>query len=340
MKSVKTIRAGILGAGSIAVKMARTMLAVSGVSLTAVASRDLQKAQSFIRALSIPQGEPIPKAYGSYEEMAKDPDLDLIYVCTPQSFHFSHTMLCLSNGKSVLCEKAFMLSAAQAKTAVSYAREKGLFLGEAIWTRFLPITETVRQALADGVIGTPQMMTAKFGVDLRHVQRLTDPYLGGGALLDLGVYALTSIDILFGHDIAQIQTCAMSTDQGVDARSVTTFHYRDGRFATAFFRLDTIMDNGVTVFGDKGYMVIPNVNNWESATAYDRQGHILAHYDRPQQITGFEYELQAAVDAIRAGAVECPQMPHERIIGMMEQMDTLRSQWGVTLPGEENINWR
>ena len=116
MKSVKTIRAGILGAGSIAVKMARTMLAVSGVSLTAVASRDLQKAQSFIRALSIPQGEPIPKAYGSYEEMTKDPDLDLIYVCTPQSFHFSHTMLCLSNGKSVLCEKAFMLSVAQAKT--------------------------------------------------------------------------------------------------------------------------------------------------------------------------------------------------------------------------------
>ena len=331
----KVIRAGILGAGHIAVKMANTMLAVDGVSLCAVASRDLTKAQDFIAALELPQGAPIPRAYGSYEEMAKDPQLDLIYVCTPQSFHYAHTMLCLRNGKSVLCEKAFMINAFQAKEAVALAREKGLFLGEAIWTRFIPLVEQVKKLLNDGVIGKPQMMTSRFCIDLRNKQRLTDPELGGGALLDLGVYALTCIDLLFGHDFQSVQTCGELTEKGVDARSVTTFHYKDGRFATAFFSLDTIMDNGATVFGDKGYLALPNVTNWQSAVAYNRAGEVLARLEGPKQITGFEYELQAAIDAIRAGKTEYPQMPHERIIGMMELMDSLRREWNMKLPGEE-----
>jgi len=333
----KTIRAGILGAAKIASKMAKTMLAVDGIALCAVASRQLEKAQAFIDALELPADAPVPKAYGSYEEMVKDPTLDLIYVCTPQSFHYPHTMLCLENGKSVLCEKAFMLNAKQAKKATTLAKEKGLFLGEAIWTRFFPLIEDIRKALNDGVIGAPHMMTASFCVNNQHNQRMYDPALGGGALLDLGVYVLTCIDLLFGLDYDSFQTTAELTELGVDAKSVTTFHYPDGRTATAIFSMNTIGDNSVIVGGDQGYLSIPSVTSWTSAKAYDQRKNLLAELQGPEPFTGFEYELEAAISAIRAGKSECPQMPHERIVRMLETMDALRQEWGMVLPGDSQL---
>ena len=178
---MEKFKVGIIGAGYIAEKMAYTLGKMDSAQAYAIASRSLEKAQKFAREHGV------SKAYGSYEELAEDPQVQLIYVATPHSLHFQHVKMCLEKGKPVLCEKSFMLDRKQAEEVVAISREKGVFLAEAIWTRYMPFRKTVKDLIDSGKIGKPMMITAHLGYPVADRERIIRPELGGGALLDLGV---------------------------------------------------------------------------------------------------------------------------------------------------------
>jgi predicted dehydrogenase len=322
------MKVGILGAGSIAVLMAKTLRGMEVAEPYAVASRDLEKAKQFAAQNGI------GKAYGSYEEMLSDPEIELVYVATPHSHHFVHTKLCLEYGKNVLCEKAFMVNTAQTKEILALANSKKLLLTEAIWTRYMPFRKTIENLLAEGVIGQPQMLTANLGYLIAHIERNYSPALAGGALLDLGVYALNFASMFFGNSISSITGNAVFFDTGVDAQNSMTLSYEDGRMAVLCSSFKGLSDRRGIIYGDDGFLEVQNINNFEMVDIYNRDRKHIAHYDAPQQITGYEYEVEAAVRAIQAGEYECFEMPHQETILMMEWMDELRRQWGIKYPCE------
>lgn len=318
----------ILGAGNIANMMAQTIASMNKVTSYAVASRDLKKAERFAVKYQF------QKAYGSYEELVNDPEVDLIYIATPHSFHFEHAKLCISHKKPVLCEKPFMVNAKQAKEIIEYAKEQGVFITEAMWTRYMPMREKIKEVLESGVIGTAHMLTANLGYKIDTVPRLREPELAGGALLDVGVYTLNFASMVFGDDISDVTSTCTYTDTGVDEQNSITITYKDGKMAVLNSSMKVLSDRKGIIHGSKGFIIIENINNFESITVYNEEYQEIACYPCPRQITGFEYEVEASMRAIMNGELECPQMPHDETMLMMQIMDNLRSEWDITYPCE------
>ncbi|MDE5746643.1 MAG: Gfo/Idh/MocA family oxidoreductase [Acetatifactor sp.] len=319
----------ILGAGNIAQQMA---VAVNGlqsqVRAYAVASRSLEKAEAFAREWHF------QKAYGSYEELAADPEVDLIYIATPHAMHYDNARLCVEHGKAVLVEKAFTANAAQARELIRLAEEKKVFLTEAIWTRYMPGRQIVEKLLAQGVIGEPIFLEAEFSVPLSHKQRMYDPALAGGALLDLGMYCLTFASMYFGDEIAEVTSRAEKLDTGVDAMDDIYYTYVDGKKAHLRTSMITGPVNRGEIKGTQGRIEVDTLNNFTAVRVYDNAGNLLQEPEIPAQINGYEYEVLACVRAMEAGNLECEEMPHSETIEIMEQMDRLRREWGVVYPFE------
>ncbi|NLE14935.1 MAG: Gfo/Idh/MocA family oxidoreductase [Spirochaetales bacterium] len=322
------MKLGILGAGNIARKMAATVNEMEHVEAHAVASRDLQKARDFAQKWNV------RKAYGSYEEMLGDPEIDLVYVCTPHSLHFEHMMMCLDKGKHVLCEKSFTMNADQARKVLAYGREKKLLVAEAIWTRYLPMRLVLDQILERRVIGEPHALTANLCYPVKGVKRLTDPALAGGALLDVGVYPINFAMMVFGNNIESIESSCVKTDSGVDESNSITLTFKGDKMAVLHSSMVSTSDRRGAIFGTRGFIEFLNINNCEGINVYDRDYNLVETYKPFKFITGFEHQVEACRKAIEEGALECKQMPHSEIIKVMEVMDTLRSQWGIRFPGE------
>lgn len=322
------MKIGILGAGHIAQKVTRTLVTMEEIECWAVAARSLDRAKEFAEKFGF------SKAYGSYEDMLKDPEIQLVYVTTPHSHHFPHIMKCLEAGKNVLCEKSFTLNASQARRISSYAKEKGLFVAEAIWTRYMPSRNMIDRILQSGIIGKPNTLTANLSYVVDHKARIMDPALGGGALLDIGVYGINFALMHFGKDIDSVESSVRMTDTGVDAMETVTIHYRDGRMAVLTHSIHARSDRMGCIHGDKGYMVIENINNPSKITVYGTDDVPVAVYTVPTQISGYEYEFLECRDAIRQGKTESELMPMAETIYVMEFMDALRKQWGMRFPDE------
>ena len=318
---------GILGAGNIARKMAHTVNAMEDVTLAAVGSRSIEKAQAFAKEFGI------PKAYGSYEELAADSSIDLISVATPHSRHFEDCQLCLNNGRNVLCEKPFTVNAKQAKQLIGLAESRGLFIGEAIWTRFLPMRFKLDEIIANGAIGNITSLTANLGYAISDTERLKKPELAGGALLDLGVYTINFARMVFGADIADICSSCSKNEYGVDLHNSVIIRFKDGKTAILHSNMDSNTDNRGMIYGDKGRIEFHNINNCEGITVTLNDGTVTK-YETPAQITGFEYEVQAALLAIANSETECAEMPHSEIIAVTEIMDALRKEWDIVYPFE------
>lgn len=323
------MKIGIIGPGSIADTVAQTLVQMQEVELYAVASRDLAKAQAFAEKFGF------EKAYGSYEEMLCDPQLELVYITTPHSHHYEQMMLCLEHGKHVLCEKAFTLNAAQARAVQAKAEEKGLLVAEAIWTRYMPSRKMINDLLASGVIGKPNTLTGNLSYPISHKARIMRPELAGGALLDIGIYGLNFAWMHFGNDIERIESTVQMTDTGVDAMETITIFYKDGRMAVLTHSIYARSDRKGIIHGDKGYMVVDNINNPQSISVFDTADNLLAHYDVPQQISGYEYEFIECIDLINKGKIQSESMPMADTVEMMEVMDSLRRKWGVVYPQEQ-----
>ncbi|WP_372880486.1 Gfo/Idh/MocA family protein [Psychromonas sp.] len=318
------MKIAILGAGSIARTMAYTMDKMDDVECYAVAARDHVRAKLFADEFGFEH------AYGSYEAMVTDPEVELVYIATPHSYHHEHTRLCLTHGKHVLCEKAFMATAWQAEEVIQLARSRKLLLAEAIWTRYMPMRKILDEVVASGIIGDVYSLTANLGYVINHIPRLADPALAGGALLDVGVYPIHFASMLFKDKIKHIASSAVLTEEGVDAQNNIAITYEDGKMAVLHSSMMALTDRQGVIHGNKGFIAVKNINNCEAIEVYDLKRNLIQQHQRPPQITGLEYQVEACIKAIRSGEVECPQMPHSEIIRISKLLDQLRETWGAS----------
>ena len=328
----------ILGCGFIATKMAEAVKAIEshGVEAYAVASRSLTKAEKFTKDYGF------GRAYGSYEELAKDPAVDLIYIATPHSEHYNNILLCLEHGKNLLVEKAFTANALMASEVIALAEEKGVFLSEAMWTRFLPAVQMVKDLILAGKIGKVESVEADFSMPLSHIERLRKPELAGGALLDLGIYSLTFADIFLTDDeiagaenhIVQTKTHCVKFDTGVDATDWIDLIYANGQVAHLKTSMVAPLKNEGVIYGTDGFIRVLNLNDMVEIQLFDKAGSLLESITPPRIENCYEYEVLACKAALEKGQKECAEMPHSKTMQMMTQMDGLRASWGVSYPFE------
>jgi len=319
------MRIGIIGAGHIAIKMAMT-LQNTPERRYAIASRDYDNACDFASKYGF------ARAYGSYESLVEDPDVDLVYIATPHSHHLAHASLAINHGKAVLCEKAFTANAREAEQLINLAESKGVFITEAIWTRYMPFSKTIRETIDSGIIGEPQFLTASLCYPIEWKERLVRPELCGGALLDIGIYPINFARMCFGTDITDIRSANVNGPTGMDMQETITLVYRNGRVASLQSSARSACPRLGIICGDKGYMVVENINNPLRAVVYSENHEPLRTLEAPPQVTGFEYEVDACEEALRNGWLESPFMPHAETLAVMRLMDDLRREWDVRYP--------
>lgn len=305
----------ILGAGNIAGKMAETIQKMEDVTGYAVASRDAAKAKKFAKQYEI------QKAYGSYEEMLEDDKIDLVYIATPHSFHYEHMMLCLKRGKNVICEKPFTVTYQEASEVLKFAEEQRLFVTEAMWTRYMPLAKTLKEVIKEEPVGKISMVTANLGYPLSSVPRMYKPELAGGAMLDLGCYPLHFIAMCLGDGVKSVQCHIDKYETGVDAQNVVTLQYENNVMAVAQSTMLALTDRQGLLVGANGYIVVDNINNFEKIRVFDKDYQEIKTYSQPEQITGFEYQVEASKKAIETGKIECEQLPHHEILRIVKMIE-------------------
>lgn len=324
------MKVGIIGTGWIAEKAAITLNGLETCEAYAVGSRRKETAEAFAAKWNI------AKAYGSYAELIADPAVDLVYVGTPHSHHYDVTREALLAGKPCLVEKAFMANACQTKEIIDLAHERGVFLAEAIWTRYQPAVGIVRKLIADGRIGEPRLITATLGYSMGDKPRIMRPDLCGGALLDLGVYALNFVRMFTDSDIDTIDGHCVKSATGMDLTNAITIILKDGILANVQSSAQCVGDNIGVIAGTEGNLIIDNINNPQTITVNGPDRTYIETIRVPQQITGYEYQFLACRQALIDALKEPREMSHAETLYMMQLMDGLRRKWGVRYPMDED----
>ena len=329
MRQNENLRVGIIGTGWIAEKAAITLAGLTMCEAYAVGSRSQEKADEFARKWDV------KKAYGSYAELMADPDVDLVYVGTPHSHHYDVTREALLAGKPCLVEKAFMANRREAKEIIGLAHEQKVFLAEAIWTRYQPVVKMVRELINSGRIGTPRLLTATLGYSMGDKPRIMRADLCGGALLDLGVYALNFVRMFFPADIVSIDSQCVKSTTGMDLTNAITLVLADGMLCNLQSSAACVGDNIGVIAGTEGNLIIDNINNPQTITVNGPDRTYIETIRVPKQITGYEYQFVACRQALIDGLLEPLEMPHKETLYIMELMDGLRQKWGVRYPMDE-----
>ena len=321
---------GILGTGTIAHLVAEDLALLPNAELTAVSSRAQERADAFGDTFDVPH------RYGSYEALVANPDLDVVHVASPHSAHLKHATMALEAGCAVLCEKPLALNAEQAERLIATARRRDQFLMEAMWTRFLPVMDDVRRLVHDEqALGDVHLLQADIGVaqsfDPPH--RLFDPALGGGALLDLGVYPLAFAFDLFGPPDT-VTSSAVIGETGIDEQCAAVFRYDDG--TQAMWHASVRADAGRTcVLAGTGGRLRGTRAWWKGAPfELTRDDGTAETWARPYEGNGYQFEAAHVMHCLRAGRTESPRMPLDESRALLETMDALRNEWGVTYPQE------
>ena len=323
------LRVGIIGTGWIAEKAAITLAGLTMCEAYAVGSRTQEKADEFARKWDV------KKAFGSYAELMADPDVDLVYVGTPHSHHYDVTREALLAGKPCLVEKAFMANRRQAQEIIDLAHERKVFLAEAIWTRYQPVVNMVNELINNGRIGTPRLLTATLGYSMGEKPRIMRADLCGGALLDLGVYALNFVRMFFPADIISIDSQCVKSKTGMDLTNAITLVLADGMLCNLQSSAACVGDNIGVIAGTDGNLIIDNINNPQTITVNGPDRTYIETIRVPKQITGYEYQFVACRQALIDGLLEPLEMPHKETLYIMELMDGLRQKWGVRYPMDE-----
>ena len=320
------LRVGIIGTGWIAEKAAITLNGLSECKAYAVGSRSIEKAEAFATKWDI------PKAYGSYAELIADADVDLVYVGTPHSHHYDVTRQAILAGKPCLVEKAFMANRREAAEVLQLAHERKVFVAEAIWTRYQPAVDIIRGLISSGRIGTPRLLTATLGYSMGDKPRIMRADLCGGALLDLGVYALNFARMFFPAAIVSMESQCVKSQSGMDITNAITLVLEDGMLCNLQSSAACVGDNIGVIAGTEGNLIIDNINNPQKITVNGPNRTYVETIHVPQQITGYEYEFLACRKALIEGLTEPNEMPHVETLYIMQLMDTLRQKWGVCYP--------
>lgn len=325
-----TVRWGILGPGNIAKRFASDLKRTEGAVLQAIASRSADRAEAFREQFG---GETI---HTSYEALAEDPNVDIVYVATPHVFHLECSKLCLDRGKPVLCEKPLAINAAQVRDMVECARRNDTFLMEGMWTRFFPIMGEVRKRIGDGAIGEVRMVQADFGFRCgwNPESRLLSPALGGGGLLDVGVYPMSFFFMLLGTPI-EVQGQAHVGETGVDEQAAWICKYAKGELAIGATGVQTATPQVGTIIGTEGRITLDSPWWKPARMTVASKGSDPEVIEMPYDGGGFQFEAAAVGQAVSDGLKEHPLMPLDESIAIVETMDSLRAQWGVKYPCEE-----
>ncbi|MEM6804465.1 MAG: Gfo/Idh/MocA family oxidoreductase [Bacteroidota bacterium] len=326
ISETKKFNWGILGAGKIAGKFATDLALLPNANLYAVGSRSFEKAKDFANQYQF------EKAYGSYEELLDDPQLDVVYIATPNSEHFRHSLLALEKGVAVLCEKPLALNSKEVNLMIEKAKETNTFLMEALWTLFLPHMLKVQELIAERVIGEVQSVRSDFGFlakfDPQH--RLFNPALGGGALLDIGIYPLLLAQSILGVP-DRISATAILGETKVDEDINIALTYGNKKIAHLQATLRSITPLDTHIYGTKGYIYLPN--RWHKPVPYIRVHDYGSsqdiRYEMPTDVLGYKFEARAVMECLDAGLTENPIASWQFSSDLMKTMDTIRKQVGV-----------
>jgi predicted dehydrogenase len=326
---MSTVRWGILGTGGIAQSFTTDLLG-DGFTITAVGSRTQGTADAFAARNGI------ATAHGSYEALVADPNVDAIYVSTPHPFHLPNALLVLGAGKHALVEKPFTLSAAEARQVVALAEEKKLVVLEAMWTRWLPHIVRLREIVAAGTLGDIRTIIAdhnqKISSDPAH--RINAPELGGGALLDLGIYPISFAWDILGKP-ETIQSISSPTATGVDRQTAILFGYANGQQAVLHTASDTKGPNSASVIGTAGWIEIDRTFYMPTSfTVYNSNGDVVERFEHPVKNRGMQYQAWETERLIESGTLSGDILPTSETIEIMEALDTIREQIGLRYPGE------
>lgn len=327
------IRWGIIGTGHISGKFAEALAILPEAELTAIASRDLKTATTFAAKYNV------GKAYATYEELADDPEIDVIYIGTPHSFHLENSVMCMQKGKAVLCEKAFAINAAEAREMVRVARENNVFLMEAMITRHVPLIKTVLEWIRDGRIGEVRMVKASRcarGVFMPGARQL-NPELGGGSLLDVGVYVISFASMIFKKSPVEIVGLSHIGELGSDEQGIAILKYDKGELADLSFALKTAASNEAFILGTEGYIKVCDVFAVPTKASLFINREEVDVIEMPLIGNALNYEAEEVMRCLKAGLKESPYMPLDESVQIMEIMDQIRKLWGLVYSNDTQI---
>lgn len=321
----RKINWGIIGLGNIAHKFAADLLLAKDAKLKAVASRNIEKSNLFGQKY---QAE---RCYNSYEELANDPTIDVIYIATPHVFHYQHTMMCLKAGKHVLCEKAFGMNTQEVESMISEAKQRKLFLMEALWTRFIPITGKLIELVQQKTIGEIKQIRADFGFvgDLNPERRIYNKELGGGSLLDVGIYPVYLSLLLLGPP-QRIQAMAEMTSSQVDQFCAMLFDYPQGEKAVLESSIAVKTPTEAYVFGSEGTIKLhPSFHHSQMLSIY-KTHHKTEDIHLKYEGNGYYHEILEVHACLYQGKLESDKMPHSMSLNLIQTLDRIRHKIGLT----------
>lgn len=320
---------GIMGTGWIADRFVKDLQHVENGEAVAVGSRTIESASKFAESMNIPH------AYGSYEELVNDPNIDVVYVGTPHPFHTEHVKIALEAGKSVLCEKPFTVNSGELEKLIKLAREKNVFMMEAMWTRFLPAIVKVREWIEEGLVGEVKQVRAEFGFhsEFNPESRMFNPHLGGGALLDAGIYPISFAAMIFGAEPVAISSTAEIGETGVDEHFTTLLNYGEGRSALLSGAVRLSLTNDAYIYGTKGHIHLPSFLNTSEVTLSVNGGEKEVFTD-DRASYGYAFEAAEVGRLILAGEKESSVISLDESLKILKILDNLRGQWGLKYPFE------
>jgi len=325
----KTVRWGFVGAGWMARAMAADLAALPGCQVHSVTARSHQSAEDFGRQVEA-------KVASSLESLLADDEVDLVYITSPNNLHFSQAKLALEAGKRVLCEKPFTLNAAQLADLVDLARARGLFLMEAMWVRFLPAVVRLRSLLAEGRIGDLTWLHASFHSKPPREpgNRFYDLGMGGGALLDLGVYPISFASMAFGGPPQRAVSSVTLSETGVDDRFSALFEYEGGGRAALSAGFGGYFEDQIVLQGTQGQIRIPRFDGWKMDRLFVDTPGAVEEIREPMVGKGYGYQAAEILRCLEVRELESPIMPLDESLAIMKTLDNLRTQWGMAFPGE------
>lgn len=330
---MRNINWGIISAGIIAKKMANAISHVPNTNVIGVASKSLEKAKKFAQENNI-------KNHFSYNEIVNCKDIDVIYVASTHNFHFENAKLALEHGKHVVIEKAFTVNAEQASQLVNIARQKNLFLMEAIWTRFLPSINLLKNQIKSSQIGDVKEIDVSFGqfVPPKFEKRLKSPDLAGGTTLDMGIYPISFVCYLLDELPIEVKSMTYFSDSGVDEISNYMFRFPSGCFANIKTSYNLMMRNEAIIYGDKGYIEFPNFQSGKQFTLSRHGGtnnvkEVIEFTERNNE-NGFVYQVEEVVKYLQENKLESSIISLNESVAIMKIMDKMRKDWGFKYPFE------
>ena len=322
---MKKIKWGIISTGHISKKFANALAILPEAELAAVASRNKDTAREFAERFNV------PKAYGSYEDLADDPEIDVIYIGTPHTFHLENSVMCMRKGKAVLCEKAFTINAAEAKEMVRVAREEDVFLMEAMIPRHIPLVKKVLDWIREGRIGEVRIVKASRCArrEFPPGARQLNPELGGGSLLDVGVYVISFASMIFQKPPVEVVGLGHIGELGSDEQGIAVLKYNNGELADLSFALQTEAVNEAYILGTEGFIKVHDVFAVPTKASLFVDKREVEVIEEPIIGNALNYEAEEVMRCLKLGLKESPHMPLDESVQIMEIMDKIRKPWGL-----------